>query len=452
MIGDWFHIFLRVPTTIAILVLIVIWTVSILFFTVVYIMVDGGSFGNNSNIDKACGLSGSGSHIHFAAAFAFAMETATTVGYGLPGDSNAFFEEGCLHVQVAIYFQMVFNMLFNAFMFAFFFSQLSKSEKRSVQLVYSNKLVIGVKEGSNDNKVYASVRCYDLDSSYPLVEAHARMYLLDHKLKLKPLRLVDPDDDHGGMMHPSMPQEIVHEIDHHSALSPIRGRMPFVIPEGTAQAQSGSVKLPLRSIDSVTGGRNEIACPVCGDTFPTYELLKKHADWNKMIEEKDGYPVESSHRSFVMPDDITPISLSEVQKHIEQTLSEIVVVVEAIDPQLSGTFQSLQSYKYENIEFGAEFENCMNVNNSKHIVVDMQKFHKIKYNDEGNYYDCYCDCEDDDDCCGCYFDNGNDIGGGGEDCDDTGEFDSTAINTRSASASASAEHTGETLSKILEDD
>merc|ERR1711971_959771 len=109
-------------------------------------------------------------------------ETATTVGYGLPSSSNAFFEEGCSHVQVSIFFQMVFCMLFNAFMFAFFHSQLSKSETQSIQLVFSNKLVIGVKKDKNKNQVYASVRCYDLDSAYPLVEAHARMYLLDHKL------------------------------------------------------------------------------------------------------------------------------------------------------------------------------------------------------------------------------------------------------------------------------
>merc|ERR1711865_953737 len=110
------------------------------------------------------------------------METATTVGYGLPDGSNAFFEPGCARIQTSIYFQMIFNMMFNAFMFAFFYSQLSKSETRSVQVVFSDKLVISLDEDSNT--ISARVRCYDLDSAHPLVEAHTRMYLLDHKLKL----------------------------------------------------------------------------------------------------------------------------------------------------------------------------------------------------------------------------------------------------------------------------
>jgi hypothetical protein len=369
LVRDWFHVLLRVHILLACLVLIIIWTVAILIWAFIYILSD--NYGENLDLD--CGLGKAGNPLSFAAAFAFAMETATTVGYGLPSGSNGFFEKNCGHIQTPIYFQMVFNMLFNAFMFAFFYSQLSKSETRSIQLVFSNKLIIGVK----DNQVYASVRCYDLDSANPLVEAHARMYLLDHKLKLKPLRIVDPDDDNGAFMHLSIPQEITHEVDHHSALSP--RSMPL-------QREKNSTRLNLRSVDSITGSRDEIHCPVCGESFATYPLLQAHCDFNKMIEDREDYPMASSHRSFVMPD-ITPISLYEVQQHVEQTLSEIVVVVEAIDPQLSGTFQALQSYKYDNIEFAADFEHCMTVQDNK-IAVDMDKFHNIKYKDENSFYDC----------------------------------------------------------------
>jgi hypothetical protein len=65
---------------------------------------------------------------------------------------------------------MVFSLLFNGFFLAFIYSQMSKSELRATQVLFSDKLCILV----DDGKVYASVRCYDLDSSYPLVEAHAR--------------------------------------------------------------------------------------------------------------------------------------------------------------------------------------------------------------------------------------------------------------------------------------
>lgn len=81
-----------------------------------------------------------------------------------------------------------------------------------------------------------------------------RMYVLDHRMKLHPLRLSDPNDDLGGMMYPSIPQDILHHIDHHSALGP--RRMPLV---------EGDHCLVLRTIDSATCNREEISCPVCGE-------------------------------------------------------------------------------------------------------------------------------------------------------------------------------------------
>lgn len=253
--------------------------------------------------------------------------------------------------------------MFNAFLIAFFYSQLSKAENRSIQLVFADKLCINVKDG----RVYANARCYDLDSAYPVVECHARMYLLDHKLKLRQLRLSDPNDDTAGMMYPSLPQIISHHIDHHSALGP-RRRMPLV---------EDSCGLMLRSVDSVVGSRQEIVCPVCGENFGTYEQLLSHIRYNQTLEKLGGYPKENTHLGFEMPD-VSPVSLEEVQSHIERTLSEIIVVVEGIDPQLSGTFQSVQSYRYDDIEFGADFASCLSVRENK-VTVDMSLFHDVAF-------------------------------------------------------------------------
>ena len=269
---------------------------------------------------------------------------------------------------------MLWSMLFNAFLFAFFYSQLSKSERRSLQLVFSDKLCINV---SKDGRVCASVQCYDIDSAFPVVEAHARMYLLDHKLQMNPLRLINPDDNLGGMLYPSIPQKIIHHIDHHSALSPTRGHlMPLLASSRTNSA------IPLRSCDSTNTDREEIICPVCGESFGTYDRLAAHVRFNKMIEKQEGYPIEDSHQAFEMPD-TSPLTLQEVTDHIEKTMSEIVVVVEAIDPQLSGTFQANQSYKYEDIVFGAEHETCTSITPNNKLLVNMKAFHEIHYSDEG---------------------------------------------------------------------
>jgi hypothetical protein len=123
-------------------------------------------------------------------------------------------------------------------------------------------------------------------------------------------------------------------------------------------------------------------CPICGESYGSYDRLLKHIRYVRIVEERDDYPVEGTHLGFQMPD-TSPLTLAEVQRHIESKLSEIVVVVEAIDPQLSGTFQALQSYKYDDIEFGANFENCMSTKDNK-FVVDLMKFHGIIY-DDGMY-------------------------------------------------------------------
>ncbi|VEU35914.1 unnamed protein product [Pseudo-nitzschia multistriata] len=267
---------------------------------------------------------------------------------------------------------MIWSMMFNAFLFAFFYSLLSKSEFRSSQIIFTNKLLINIVEGDKmeGNRAYVRLQCYDIDSAHPLVEAHARMYVLDHKLKMHPLRLMDPNDDLGGVLYPSVPADIVHHIDCHSPLSP--QRLPFV------ERSNGLV---LRTLDSSTGNRDQIICPVCGEAYGTYERLKKHVEYNAMIEAKEGdYPTERSHVGFQFPV-IKPLTLDDVRSHIEETLSEIIVVVEAIDPQLSGTFQSLQSYKYEDIVFGSEFAKCMSVNKERtEFLVDMQQFHKTYKN------------------------------------------------------------------------
>ena len=77
---------------------------------------------------------------------------------GLPGSANGFFQSNCNGLQIAITFQMIWSMLSNAFLVSFFFCLMSKSEKRSIQIIFSKKLCVNVTDG----KVCVNVRCYDL--------------------------------------------------------------------------------------------------------------------------------------------------------------------------------------------------------------------------------------------------------------------------------------------------
>ena len=137
----------------------------------------------------------------------------------MPGNATGFFNENCAGLQIAITFQMMWSMLSNAFLVSFFFALMSKSETRSIQLIFSKKLCVNVVRDNGGNggggdkdcsnyRVCVSARCYDLDSAFPLVECHARMYLIDHRMKFHPLRLIEPNDELGGVLYPSAPTTI----------------------------------------------------------------------------------------------------------------------------------------------------------------------------------------------------------------------------------------------------
>jgi hypothetical protein len=168
------------------------------------------------------------------------------------------------------------------------------------------------------------------------------------------------------MLLTSLPVEVDHIVDHHSALSPRK----------TFPLRMDSRGLVLRSADSGTGNREEVVCPVCGESYGTYERLWKHVQYNRIVEERDDYPRETTHLGFEMPV-ISPINLQEVKFHVENFISEIVVVVEGIDPQVSGTFQALQSYKYEDVVWEGSFEPCLSVRQNK-FVVDLEAFHRVR--------------------------------------------------------------------------
>ncbi len=88
----------------------------------------------------------------------------------------------------------------------------------------------------------------------------------------------------------------------------------------------------------------------------------------------DDFPIKGSHRD---PDIIRPyqedpreVTEEELYEHLKD--KEIMVVVEGIEPMVSGTFQALQSYKISDISFGGRFAPCMSQLNGK-IFVDIDR-------------------------------------------------------------------------------
>ena len=113
--------------------------------------------------------------------------------------------------------------------------------------------------------------------------------------------------------------------------------------------------MEFREVDSITGNREELICPVCGESYGDFPQLAKHVAFQQLIEKKDDYPIKDSHHELDL-DDISSHAANSIPslEELKATLplQELICVVEGIDPLTSGTFQALQLYMPEDIEWG----------------------------------------------------------------------------------------------------
>jgi hypothetical protein len=72
---DYFHVLLRLSTWKTFSMMLLVWTLIIVVFGGFYMSVD------HSRRGSSCGLGLKGAPVTFATAFAFSMQTCTTVGY-----------------------------------------------------------------------------------------------------------------------------------------------------------------------------------------------------------------------------------------------------------------------------------------------------------------------------------------------------------------------------------
>jgi hypothetical protein len=261
---------------------------------------------------------------------------------------------------------------FLIFLQKFFYSRIARGEARAIQVVFSRKAIVSVVRG----QVRFQMRVFDVDSTYPIVDAHVRFYGVRRNRPVpQQLRLVQPNDELNGMLFLSLPSVISHHIDYYSMLHPPVPSLP--VP------RSG---LTLRQADSITGNREEMICPSCGENFGTHERLVKHIRYLQLIEEHDEIEMEGSHRAIseddLIPGSLHPTSCNDLtilQEYFHDEISEVILVVEGIDPLSSLTFQALQSYRLEDIIWSntASFHPCIAVDNGRTLRVDLDRFHDV---------------------------------------------------------------------------
>jgi hypothetical protein len=131
------------------------------------------------------------------------------------------------------------------------------------------------------------------------------------------------------MLFLSFPTVVSHHIDLYSLLHPPSSHMS-VRPSG----------LVLRQVDGWTANRDDVICPICGESYGTMDRLRNHVRYNKIVESKDDYPKQNTHLSLNFDDfqksRQTVVDLEILKAHFRDHVSEVIAVVEAIDPILSG--------------------------------------------------------------------------------------------------------------------
>jgi hypothetical protein len=91
--------------------------------------------------------------------------------------------------------------------------------------------------------------------------------------------------------------------------------------------------LYLREADQTSGSRNGIMCPICGETYLTFDCFKRHVQYQQLSEQHGDAPIPGSHRdtTIMKPSLFEPFVLTEddIREYLRD--KEIMVVVEGIE-------------------------------------------------------------------------------------------------------------------------
>jgi hypothetical protein len=271
--------------------------------------------------------------------------------------------------MIALFFSFAYFIA--AVLIAIMTGRIANSSLRAIQVIFSDRAIVSVIAG----QVRLQIRVFDADARHPVVEAHVRVYVV---MKDKPvprqLRLIQPSDDQGARLLLSLPQVICHHIDLYSPLHPPKRDNP------TLSVRNG---IDLRQVDSLTCNREEVVCPVCSESYGTFERWVRHTKYQQIVEREDEIPVKGSHLEIKAQQlEINTFkpsrNLQAIESHFLQDVSELICVVEGIDPLTSGSFSAVQSYTKDNIVWqnGAIFHPCISAE-SDCYEVDLDRFHEV---------------------------------------------------------------------------
>jgi len=216
---DMFHVLVQAPTSLLLALVVGTYTTVVFFFTCIYLVTD--------RTDDTCHLGISDAPLTWHTAFAFAVETQATIGYGIPSEAGAYFS-GCPTLPIIVFCHSLMVWILNASLVASTLARISRANLRAVEVVFSDKACVQCTRGA----FYLRFQVAELSlfRYHPAVEAHVRCYAVLHEkdsanslqcpFQTRAMRLLHPDDTRGGMLFLPVPSTIMHAVDEWSPLYP----------------------------------------------------------------------------------------------------------------------------------------------------------------------------------------------------------------------------------------
>ena len=169
-VTDVFHVALSMNVLLLFAMCVALYTTLMLLWTGLYVAID--------HPGVHCGIAPLGESPSFYRAFAFSMETMTTIGYGFPNEGNVW-DEVCTPMIVVIYFQAMIFILLNASVVGVIFARVGSAYNRASQIIFSDKAVIRCVR----NHFYFMFQVGEASffTYHPVVEAHVRVYAILHE-------------------------------------------------------------------------------------------------------------------------------------------------------------------------------------------------------------------------------------------------------------------------------
>lgn len=328
--------------------------------------------------------------------------TLTTIGYG----ANTVFHNSCWTVSAIITVEALFGLLIDATVVGLMFVKIGAGGPRGVSVNFSKRAIIR----RVGDQLFFTFRVAET-RKLQLCEAHVRVYavMTDTRDDGTPLlfqshvcRLVQPDDELGGMLLLMLPSEVVHGIDAWSPLLPpnclpCTAKKP--LPNDVAVHEDRSMysysypEVRQRQMDVRSGNRSAVECTVSGENFQSEEAHRRHHQRENIPDGScrtlpQALPPTTHKSPDMQPDEdiaVPPTSVSAgvpteaaLRAHFKKKDVEILIIVEGIDATLSCTLQACYSYREADIVFDAFFKPCTRRDDDGRCVIDYAAFQEIE--------------------------------------------------------------------------